>query len=93
MTPIKPLRLRAPATYEIKVEKQGFVPFTTSVQLPPDSELKVRAPMQRPGKDSWYTRWYVLAGMGIVVAGAAGGAIYLATDDSGDRVKFNGSLR
>lgn len=93
LTPIPPLRLRAPASYEIKVEKQGFVPFTTSVQLPPDGELKVRAPLQRPGKDSWYTRWYVLAGMGLVVAGAAGGAIYLATDDSGDRVKFNGSIR
>jgi hypothetical protein len=93
LTPIKPLRLRAPATYEIKVQKQGFVPFTTSVQLPPDSELKVRAPLQRPGKNTWYTRWYVLAGMGIVVAGAAGGAIYLTTNDDNDRVKFNGSLR
>ncbi len=93
LTPIKPLRLRAPAAYEIKVEKQGFVPFTTSVQLPPDGELKVRAPLQRPGKDHWYTRWYVLAGMGVVVAGAAGGAIFLATDDGSDRVKFNGTVR
>ena len=93
LTPIQPLRLRAPAAYEIKVEKQGFVPFTTSVQLPPDSELKVRAPLQRPGKNAWYTRWYVLAGMGIVVAGAAGGAIYLATNEASDRVKFNGTIR
>lgn len=93
VTPIPPLRLRAPASYEIKVEKQGFVPFTTSVQLPPDSELKVRAPLQRPGKNAWYTRWYVLAGMGIVVAGAAGGAIYLATNEDSDRVKFNGTIR
>ncbi|MBA2538859.1 MAG: PEGA domain-containing protein [Deltaproteobacteria bacterium] len=93
VTPIQPLRLRAPAAYEIKVEKQGFVPFTTSVRLPPDGELKVRAPLQRPGKDSWYTRWYVLAGMGLFVAGAAGGAIYLATNEGSDRVTFNGNLR
>ncbi len=93
LTPIQPLRLRAPAAYEIKVEKQGFVPFTTSVQLPPDSELKVRAPLQRPGKDHWYTRWYVLAGMGVVVAGAAGGAIFLATGNGSDRVTFNGTVR
>lgn len=93
VTPIPPLRLRAPAAYEIKVEKQGFVPFTTSVQLPPDSELKVRAPLQRPGKNAWYTRWYVLAGMGLVVAGAAGGAIYLATNETSDRVQFNGTIR
>jgi hypothetical protein len=93
VTPIEPLRLRAPASYEIRVAKQGFVPFTTSVQLPADGVLKVRAPLQRPGKDHWYTRWYVLAGMGLVVAGAAGGAIYLATSEDSDRVRFNGSLR
>lgn len=93
LTPIQPLRLRAPAAYEIKVEKQGFVPFTTSVRLPPDGELKVRAALQRPGRNAWYTRWYVLAGMGVVVAGAAGGAIYLATSNGGDRVDFNGSIR
>jgi hypothetical protein len=92
-TPIQPLRLRAPATYDIKVEKTGFVPFTTQVRLPPDSELKVRAPLQRPGKNSWYTRWYVLAIGGVVVAGAAGGAIYLATSSANDRVEFNGSIR
>jgi len=92
LTPIRPLRLRAPAAYEIKVEKQGFVPFTTSVQLPPDGELKVRAPLQRPGKDHWYTKWYVLASAAVVVAGAAGGAIYLTTTGS-DRVTFNGSVR
>ncbi len=92
-TPIKPLTLRAPASYEIRVEKTGFVPFTTQIALPPDSELRVRAQLQRPGKSSWYTRWYVLAGMGVVVAGAAGGAIYFATSSSSDRVQFNGSLR
>ncbi len=93
LTPIQPLRLRAPASYEIKVEKTGFVPFTTQIALPADGELRVRAPLQRPGKDTWYTRWYVLAGMGVVVAGAAGGAIYFATNETSDRVRFNGSLR
>jgi hypothetical protein len=31
--------------------------------------------------------------MGLVVAGAAGGAIYIATAEDSDRVRFNGSLR
>jgi hypothetical protein len=93
VTPIKPLTLRAPASYEIRIEKTGFVPFTTQVALPPDGELRVRAQLQVPGKSSWYTRWYVLAGMGLVVAGATGGAIYFATSDNSDRVKFNGQLR
>ena len=91
-TPIKPLRLRAPATYDVHVEKSGFVPFTTQVQLPPDSELRVRAALQRPGNNSWYTRWYVLAGMGAIVAGVAGGAIYFATNEPSNRVGFNGRL-
>jgi hypothetical protein len=92
-TPIQPLRLRAPAAYEVHVEKQGFVPFTTQVQLPPDGELRVRATLQRPGKNSWYTRWYVLAGMGVVVAGAAGGAIYFTTNGPSDRVPGGGVIK
>lgn len=92
VTPIKPLRLRAPASYDIRVEKDGFVPFSTQVQLPPDAELRVRASLQRPGKSAWYTRWYVLAGMTLVVAGAAGGAIYFTASD-GDRVPGGGVIR
>lgn len=93
ITPIKPLTLRAPATYEIRVEKTGFEPFSTQVKLPPDGELRVRAQLQRPGgKSAWYARWYVLAGMGVLVAGAAGGAIYFTTNEASDRVKFNGHL-
>lgn len=93
VTPIQPLKLRAPAAYDIRVEKQGFVPFSTQVQLPPDGELRVRATLQRPGKSAWYTRWYVLAGMGVLVAGAAGGAIYFATSETGDSVPGGGVVR
>jgi hypothetical protein len=93
LTPIKPLRLRAPATYDVHVEKSGFVPFTTQVQLPPDGELRVNASLQRPGKSSWYTRWYVLAGISVVAAGAAGGAIYFATSGGNDRVEGGGIIR
>ncbi|MEO8705055.1 MAG: PEGA domain-containing protein [Kofleriaceae bacterium] len=93
ITPLTPLTLRAPATYEIRVEKIGFEPFSTQVKLPPDGELRVRAQLQRPGaKTAWYSRWYVLAGMGVLVAGAAGGAIYFATAEDSDRVKFNGHV-
>jgi hypothetical protein len=93
LTPIQPLTLRAPATYDIRIEKAGFVPFSTQVQLPADGELRVRAQLQRPGRSTWYTRWYVLAGMGIVVAGAAGGAIYFATLDSPSSVPGGGVVR
>ncbi|MEJ7599093.1 MAG: PEGA domain-containing protein [Kofleriaceae bacterium] len=94
ITPIQPLKVRAPASYEIRVEKYGFVPFTTQVTVPADGEYNVRAQLQRPGAGkSWYTRWYVLAAAGVLVAGAAGTTIYFATAESSDRVDFNGSVR
>jgi hypothetical protein len=83
VTPIPSLKLKAPASYEIKVEKRGFQPFTTSVQLPPDGELRVRANLARPGgAPAWWQHWYVLAPAALIVAGAAGGTIYFATEQS-----------
>lgn len=82
-TPIPALKLKAPANYEIRVEKHGFQAFTTSVQLPPDGELRVRANLARPGgAPSWWQHWYVLAPAALIVAGAAGGTIYFATEQS-----------
>lgn len=88
VTPIQPLKLHAPATYKIRIEKDGFVPFTTKVALPPDGEIKVEADLARKGAGgAWYGHWYVLAGVGLIVAGAAGTAIYFGTRDSmSDRV-------
>jgi len=79
-TPIPSLKLHAPATYAIRVEKDGFIPFSTKVQLPADAELKVEANLSKRGAGtSWYAHWYVLAIGSVIVAGAAGGTIYYAT--------------
>jgi hypothetical protein len=78
-TPIAPLRLHAPATYAIRVEKDGFTPFQTRVELPPDGELKVEANLTRTSHTAWYAHWYVLTIGALIVAGAAGGGIYYAT--------------
>ena len=83
VTPIPPLKLSAPATYQVRVELDGYVPFTTKVALPPDGEIKVEAELSRRGAGSaWYQKWYVLAGAGILVAGAAGTVIYFSTRDN-----------
>ena len=82
-TPIPALKLKAPASYDIRIEKRGFQPFTTSVQLPADGELRVRANLARPGgAPAWWQHWYVLAPAAVVVAGAAGGTIYFATQQT-----------
>jgi len=84
VTPIAALKLRAPETYEIRVDKAGYVPFSTKVVLPPDGEIKVEAELSRRVRDAaWYQHWYVLAAAGLVVAGAGGTAIYFATRDTG----------
>jgi hypothetical protein len=79
VTPIEPLKLPAPASYDVRIEKSGYVPFTTRVALPPDGEIKVEAELERRRSDAWYQRWYVLAAAGVVVAGAGGTAIYFGT--------------
>jgi len=94
LTPIQALKLPAPATYEIRVEKEGYVPFTTKVALPPDGEVKVEAELSKRGSGgAWYGRWYVLAGAGLLVAGAATTAIYFGTRTTiSDSVPVSGGL-
>lgn len=82
VTPIKPLTLKAPATYTIRVEKDGYVPYATKVDLPPDGRIKVEAELGKRGATAWYQHWYVLAAAGVIVAGATGATIYYATHQS-----------
>jgi hypothetical protein len=92
-TPIQPLKLKAPETYAIKVEKSGYVPFSTKVQLAPESEIKVEAELSKRTSAAWYQRWYVLAGLGVVVAGAAGTTIYFTTQSEDSSLDFKGSVQ
>ena len=92
-SPIAPLQLRAPATYAIKIEKAGFVPFTTKVQLPPDANIKVEAELSRRSSRAWYQHWYVPVGLGLVVVAAAGTTIYFATSGGDSGLDFRGSVQ
>lgn len=93
-TPINPLKLPAPATYVVKIEKDGYESFSANIALPPDGELKVEANLSKKGAGAtWYNHWYVLVGAGLIVAGAAGGAIYFATRDAAaNSVPVTGTL-
>jgi hypothetical protein len=96
-TPIAALTLRAPASYEIRVDKSGYEPFATRVALPPDGEVKVLAQLARRRSDAWYQHWYVVAAAGVVVASAGGTAIYFATRQTTGAappgLELNGSIR
>ncbi|MCU1279159.1 MAG: hypothetical protein JWM53_2705 [bacterium] len=81
-TPLaEPVKVRAPATYKLRVEKSGFVPFQARVDVLPDANVEVHASMVRESKDAaWYKRWYVWAIVGgVVAAGGAATAIYFGT--------------
>jgi hypothetical protein len=91
VTPIEALKLHAPATYSIRVEKTGYVPFSTKVALPPDGEIKVEAELSRRGSSAWYQKWYVLAGAGLFIAGGAGTAIYFGTREDHNTVPVTGT--
>jgi hypothetical protein len=81
-TPLpEPVKVRAPATYKLRVEKSGFVPFQARVDVLPDANVEVHASMVRESKDQpWYKRWYVWAIVGgAVAAGGAATAIYFGT--------------
>ncbi len=89
VTPIEPLKLRAPAKYAIRIEKSGFTPFKTTVQLPPDGELKVDAVLShRGGGSAWYQKWYVVTGA-ILGAGLIAGGVYWSTREPPDSVGVN----
>lgn len=90
VTPIAPLKLRAPDSYAIRIEKEGFLPFSTRVQLPPDGELRVEAELARRSARAWYQRWWAVSGLGLLIAGAAATTIYVVTRD--DELRLTGSV-
>jgi len=92
VTPIEPLKLHAPATYSIRVEKTGYVPFTTKVQLPPDSEIKVEAELSQRGATRWYQKWWVLTSIAVGAA-LVGGGVYIATREPPDTVPVSGTFK
>jgi hypothetical protein len=86
VTPLPPIKLSAPASYDIRLEKTGFIPFAVQVAVPPDGQVRVNAQLQKKGAGSaWYQHWYVLAAASAIVVGAAGTTAHFATrGDDGD---------
>lgn len=80
-TPLAPLRVAAPATYDIRVDKPGFLSFEASVAVPPDAEVVVQ-PRLSPRDHAWYQHWWVAAIAGTAVAGAV--VLVAATRDADD---------
>ena len=81
-TPLRPLRVSAPAAYDILVEKHGYKDFRASVEVPPDGQVVVRVDLVEIHSRSWYSRWWVLALAGTAVAGGLTAAVLLSRSDS-----------
>jgi hypothetical protein len=80
-TPSAPIRVRAPGTYKLRVDKRGYAPFEARVDVFPDGNMVVRATLVKETREvPWYKRWYAWAAIGgaVAIAGAAT-AIYFGT--------------
>jgi hypothetical protein len=69
-TPLSPIKVPAPATYDIVVAKPGFVDFRASVAVPPEAEVVVRAELSHRSERPWYGRWWGVTLIGAVAVGA-----------------------
>ncbi len=73
------LRVPAPGTYRVRLDKSGYLPFQARIDVPPDAIVEVRAVLSREtGATPWYKRWYVWAAVGgaAAVTGASLAAYY-----------------
>lgn len=84
LTPVQPLKVRAPASYEIRVSKPGYITFSARVLVPPDGNIDVRTDLTTRTDSAWYKQWWVAAIAGTVVVGAATGAVLIMRDDPTD---------
>lgn len=78
-TPLAPVRVPAPAHYDIVVAKPGFVDFRASVAVPPDAEVVVRAELSPQSARPWYGRWWGLTIIGAVAVGAIATTVVLTS--------------
>jgi hypothetical protein len=76
-TPLqKNLRVRAPASYEIRVRKKGYMEFSADLDVPPEATITVDAKLipkgAAPGPPVYKTWWFWTVLGGSVVAAVAG---------------------
>jgi hypothetical protein len=82
-TPIAPVVVEAPQSYDVRVRKSGYEDFTVAIEVPPDGTVEVqpRLGLKGAGQAPWYGKWWVWAIAGTVVTGAVVGAVVLSQDD------------
>ncbi len=88
-TPLpNPLKVRAPSTHELRVKKDGYVPFSARVQVPPEATIQVDAnlvPVSKAGPP-YYKRWWfwtaVAGGVALVAGVTAGLTVGLREKDN-----------
>lgn len=83
-----PLKVQAPSTHDIRVNKKGYVPFTAQVKVPPDATIQVNAtlvPVSGPGVP-YYKQWWfwtsIASGVAIVVGLSTGLTLGLRKSDN-----------
>ncbi len=83
-TPLDPVTVIAPKSYEIEVAKSGFSKFRATIAVTPNALVVVRPQLSAVPRDAWYKKWWVLAIAGGVTAAAVTSAIVLSRDGAMD---------
>jgi hypothetical protein len=76
-TPLDPLKLTAPKSYTVHIEKDGYQPFDATVDVAPDAEVALAPLLEplQPEEGSIVGRWWFWTGVGVIAAAAT--SIYL----------------
>lgn len=77
-TPLEgPLELPAPAEYEVKVQRKGYVTFTARLRVPPDATITVNANLVplRTGSPPIHKQWWFWTTLGASAVLVAAGVI------------------
>lgn len=84
ITPLPPVTVAAPKSYDVAVAKSGYSEFRARIAVTPNALVVVKPELTLLPADAWYKKWWVLALAGAVTAGAVTTAIVIATDGAAD---------
>ena len=88
LTPVvDPILVLAPATYDIRISKEGYTAFRASIAVPPDGEVDVRSLLTR----NTTSKWWIAAVVG-TAAVAIAGVTWLVLSSEATTVPVGGEL-
>lgn len=81
VTPLEPVTVAAPSTVDLRVTKNGYEDFKARIDVLPDGTVEV-TPVLVKRQGPWYSKWWVWAIGGTLVAGGVAAVIIAQPEPS-----------